>query len=80
MTVTDNGNAEPHVDGHVGSLGGVLHYDLPQFPDYHEFFSLGRTRFQTPSDIHVLSAAILAPDGEVFSSSNQRNFESNPVY
>ena len=78
MIVADNENAKPQVDGHVASLGVVLHYDLPQFPNYHEFFSLGRTRFQTPSDKHVLLAAILAPDGEEFSSSNQSNCGVQP--
>ena len=53
--VTDNENAEPHLDGRVASLGGELRYDRPQFPEYYVLFSLDRTHFQTPSDIPVLS-------------------------
>ena len=78
MIVTDNENAELHVDGHVACLGGELHYDLPQFPDYCEFFPWVELTSKTPSDIHVLSAAVLAPDGEEFSSSNQSNCGVQP--
>ena len=73
-TVFDSENAEPYADGHVASPGEELRYDLPQFLGNSEVSSLGKTHFQTPSDIHVLSAAVLAQDDEESSSSNQNNY------
>ena len=69
----DSENAEPHADGHEASQGGELHHDLPQFLGHCAVSSPGETRFQTPSDKHVLLAAILAQDDEESSRSNLNN-------
>ena len=76
--VVDSENAEPIVDSHAASQGGELHYDLPQFQDYFSVSSLDETHFQTPCDIPVLLAAILAQDDEESSSSNQNNCAAQP--
>ena len=72
-TAFDSENAEPHVDGHVASQGKELRYDLPQFLGRSAVSSMGKTRFQTPSCIHILLAAILAQGDKESSSSNQNN-------
>ena len=74
----DTVNAVPCEGGPVASQDVGLHCDLPQFLGWYELSSLDETRFQTPSDILVPLAAILAEDDEGSSSSNQNNCVAQP--